>query len=361
VDCQEATGLSNHEFLVAFNRKAAATRVPLSGTLELTRRCNVRCTHCYLGPQRDQWRRRQDEMTTGQVCAVLDQAAEAGCLYLLITGGDPLVRPDFPAVYRHARLNGLIVTLFTNGTLIDDEIAGLLAEYPPQLVELTLYGASAATFEKITGAPGSYRRFLEGLERLKTRQIRTRLKTILMTHNRHEFAAIKEMAEALGTGFRFDPTIIPTLDGDTESTHLRVEAREAARLEFVDDGRGKQWRDAYDASRARPGSDVLFDCGAGVSAFHIDPFGYLQPCLMAPWPRYNLLAGSFAAGWLELDRIHELKHKTDSPCRTCRIRELCGYCPGSLVLETGEPDIPVPFLCELGRARFQNMQSLAGS
>ena len=123
MECTDTTYPDLTRYLLDFNAKSARLRIPLSGTLDLTHRCNLRCVHCYVGDSHHV--ERSAEMDTGKIFSLLDEICEAGCLYLLITGGDPLLRGDFPAIYRYARSKGLLITVFTNGTLISDEVLRL--------------------------------------------------------------------------------------------------------------------------------------------------------------------------------------------------------------------------------------------
>lgn len=130
--------------------KAAETRTPLSATFELTHRCNFRCVHCLLGDQNAISNHRHRELSTERVKAMLDEMVEAGTLFLAITGGDPMLRPDFTEIYVHAVQIGLLVTVFCNGSLVTDKIVQTFIKYPPRKVEITLYGATRETFESIT-------------------------------------------------------------------------------------------------------------------------------------------------------------------------------------------------------------------
>src|SRR5574340_1243302 len=116
------SSLNVHEYLRYFNTKMEKNRVPVSGALELTKRCNLRCAHCYIGSLRTCSSGSRPEMEMEKVLSLIDEICDAGCLSLLITGGEPLLRPDFGRVYTRARENGMMVTVFTNGTLIDKEI-----------------------------------------------------------------------------------------------------------------------------------------------------------------------------------------------------------------------------------------------
>jgi len=354
VDCPQAEALSTAEYLRQFNRKAAEQRIPLTGTIELTHRCNLRCVHCYLGPPGIRRNRGKQELTTDQFLSVLDQATEAGCLNLLITGGEPLLRADFPTIYRRAKHNGLLVTVFTNGTLISQDIVALFAELPPRQVEISLYGATAETYERITGVPGSYQRCLDGIRQLLDARIHLGLKTVLMTLNRHEFFAIQEMARSMGVRFRFDAAISPCLDGHPGPLRLRVPPAEVVALEMADEKRLSDWRGFYHRHRTMAPVETLYQCGAGITAFHVDPYGNLTPCLMLTEPSGSLLTRAFRACWEEeIPRLRERKASPGFRCNTCEMRALCGYCPALFAIENGAEDAPSDYLCELGHLRHQ--------
>src|SRR4030042_1611426 len=298
MQCTETGFPSSAEFIRAFNRKSAELRIPLSGSIELTRRCNLSCIHCYAGGSSRGAMQR--EMDTGKILSVIDEICEAGCLYLLITGGEPLLREDFPEVYRHAKGKGLIITVFTNGTLITDEIIGLFKDLPPHVVEISLYGATAATYEKITGVAGSYERCMQGISRLLSGKIHVNLKTILMTANSHEYFDIENIAKGLGVKFRFDAEIFPCLDGNKTPLELRVPAMDAIEKEFSDNERHMHWEKNFERTKGQAVPDTLYNCGAGITGFHIDPFGNLQPCLMVSNIKYSLLSGNFISGWRDV-------------------------------------------------------------
>ena len=94
--------------------------------MELTFRCNNLCKHCYCGAAPDDAGQIQREMSTASVLRLIDELVDMGCLWFLITGGEPMLRPDFREIYLHAKKRGLLVIIFTNGTLIDDEMAAFL-------------------------------------------------------------------------------------------------------------------------------------------------------------------------------------------------------------------------------------------
>lgn len=357
MECAESvclSTLSNAEYLNRFNAKAAHLRIPLVGSIDLTHRCNLRCIHCYLGgsplfPGKQ-------EMDTGKVLSLIDEITEAGCLHLLITGGEPLLRNDFPEIYRHVKKNGILVTVFTNGTLITDDIVDLFDDLPPQSIEISLYGASCATYEGITQTPGSYEKCLNGIRKLIGHNINVSLKTILMSTNKHEFFDIRKFAKELGVKFRFDPALFPRFNGDRTPLDLRVPPDEAVEKEFSDITRAVYWKEYYERFRGSIWSDNLYHCGAGVKSFHIDSYGFLKPCLMSNNFSHNLFEGSFLEGWNEvISNIMNIRAESVFLCNTCEKRYLCDFCPAFFGWENGSEHIRSEYLCAIGNQRFKKV------
>jgi radical SAM protein with 4Fe4S-binding SPASM domain len=348
-----------HDFLIQFRKRVAQDRIPLSGSMDLTHRCNLKCIHCYLDPQNRKRKKFQEEMSTERIINLLDEITHAGCLYLLITGGEPLLRRDFPQIYRHAKENGLLVTVFTNATLINDRILDLFTDLPPKAVEVSLYGATAETYEGITGVAGSYNRCVAGIKQLSARGVNLRLKTILMTANRHEFYEMEQLAKQFRVPFRFDAAIFPCFNGDPSPMMLRVTPEEAIEKEFSESDRRLEWIDFYENLKEIPITNYLYECGAGLTYFHVDSFGNLQPCLMSIKHQYSLKGGSFATGWWgEMLGIRKIKLNSDQPCYDCPKRILCGYCPPYFDLENASETTISEFLCSMGQLRYARLQTM---
>ena len=323
----------------------------------MTHRCNLRCAHCYLGTAARSGADGRAELGGDDLVRILDEVTEAGCLQVLLTGGEPLLHRDFAQVYRRAKTNGLLVSVFTNGTLIGEEALDLFTDLPPHAVEVTVYGASAETYEGVTGVAGSYRRCIGAVEALLDRGISVKLKTILMTLNRHEFFDIENMAREYGVSFRFDAAIFPRFDGDRGPMALRVPAAEAVEKEFADEGRRRGCEQYYERARDLPVTDRLYQCGAGRILFHVNPDGGMTPCLMTAAPCYDLSAGSFAEGWRDvLPGITEKKAGPDFICGHCERRALCDPCPAFFQIETGSEECRSEYLCELARYRSEQIR-----
>jgi radical SAM protein with 4Fe4S-binding SPASM domain len=354
VECIEMEGIDGGEYLRQFARTAKRGRVPLSGAIALTHRCNLECAHCYLTGGMRGAEKRARELDAGRVCSLIDEIADAGCLFLLLTGGEPMLRGDFADIYRHAKSRGLLTSVFTNGTLIDREIAQLFSEFPPRSVEISLYGATAETYEKVCGVRGSFAKCMRGVRHLLDRRIRVKLKSVVMTHNVHELPAIEEIARRAGVPFRFDAAIFPRLDGDRGPIALRIPPEEAVAREMAVDGRREEWAAYYARRRDLPETDKLYTCGAGVTNFYVDPYGFLQPCSMTTDVRYGLSGGDFLTAWRDaLPRFRERSADPSYECNRCETRVLCGLCPAFFRLESGSETVRSEYLCRMGKLRFR--------
>lgn len=346
MECLHIPIISYAPFSNRLHKKAMAERVPINGTIEVTFRCNLKCVHCYCVCDAN-----KKELSFKEICHIIDEIVEAGCLWLLISGGEPLLRSDFLEIYTYAKKKGLIVSLFTNGTLITTEIADYLRRWRPFVVEITLYGITKETYEKVTGIPGSFERCMEGIRLLLDRKISLKLKTTLITLNKHELWKMKKYAEDLGLEFRFDPVINPRIDGSKEPCQLRVSPEEVVRFDLEDENRLKAWKEFLDGFR-REKPDYLFTCGGGLSSFVIDPYGELQLCVLFRSPSYSLRQGTFRDGWDNLfPRLRAQKFNRDNKCWRCKYFPVCDQCPGWAQLEKEDPEFPVEYLCQIAHLR----------
>ncbi len=343
------------EWTAGFRARAAKSRIPMAATLELTRRCNLRCAHCYLGDQAEQHRLRDHEMDSESVKSALTEWAAAGCLYLTITGGDPMLRPDFAGIYRHARERGMVVTVFGNGTLVTDEIVTLFRELPPRKMEISLYGATAETHDAVTEIPGSHARAWEGIRRLHAAGIRVVLKTLLLKTNLHEYEAMEVQALNLGVGFRHDAAIFPCLtNGSPAPLAFRISPEEAVRRDMATPGRRRMWREKIEKTAAHPEDGRLYTCSAGQTSFHADPFGVLSPCLMASHYDYRSEDLSFRELWRTgLDEIRRRQRTRPGGSFSGQWRGACTHCPAFNRLETGDEEQESDHMKRTTRLRYE--------
>ena len=334
-------------------RQVGDRRVPLGGTLELTHRCNNRCRHCFNNLRSDDAPALGRELSTREVARILDEAVALGCVWVLLTGGEILLRPDFADIYDHARGLGLLVTLFTNATLISPELADHLDRHRPFAVEITLYGATRETCERVTANPGSYDACLRGIRLLSRRGLPLKLKATVSTLNRHEIEGMKRLAEdELGLPFRFDALLNARCDGRPGPLALRLSAEEAVALDLADPAPAEALREFAASTQPTGTGTALYPCGGAAHSFAVDPYGRLRACAISPGEGFDLRAASFREGWEHfLARLRTLRLDSDATCRSCALRALCGMCPADGELECGDARRPVDFLCRVAHLR----------
>jgi radical SAM protein with 4Fe4S-binding SPASM domain len=356
--------------------KMADGRAVFSFDLELTARCNLDCRHCYINLPAGDRSARKEELGVAEVERLAGEAVALGAVWCLITGGEPLLRKDFFDAYRALHRKGLLLSLFTNATLVDEEHVRFFKKYPPRDVEVTVYGVTKETYERVTRTPGSFKAFERGLDRLFKSGVDVRLKAMALRSNKHELAAIGEFCRSRTKDYyRFDPNLHLRFDRDeTRNGYIRAERlspKEIVRLERSDPERfgalsavcAEQVPAGVPGEIPAPDCRHIFRCGVGQRSFVIGPEGLLRPCLDLYHPDflYDLRKGSLADAWTRfVPRV--LRRETDrkeylEKCGKCPVVNLCLWCPAHAYLETGELDQPVEAFCRVAWARAEALNN----
>ena len=265
--------------------RMAAQRSPISFDLELTARCNHNCRHCYINLPPADRSAKAAEMSASEIVAIGEEAAGMGVVSCLMSGGEPLLRPDFPEIYLRLKRLGLLVSVFTNACLVLRVHTELFRNYPPRNVEVSVYGATRETYEAVTRRPGSYDAFRRGLDLLLGAGIRVRLKGVAMRSTLHELDDIAAFCrQHTGDYYRFDPLLRLRFDADahrnaeiiaerlTPNEIVFVEHADAERLRAPQAGRDDGT--LIDPAYERQASDRLFRCKAGIGNFAVGYDGH---------------------------------------------------------------------------------------
>ena len=246
---------------------------PLSAQWELTFKCNHLCSFCYNAPNG------QREMTTDEIKRGLEKIAEFGVLYLTLTGGEPMVRPDFFDIATYARELGFAIRIYSNGYLIDEARARRLKEIHTFEIEISIHGARPETHDALTGIRGSFAKVISALENLQKYRIKTNLKCPITHLNQSELWEIHEIGKRYGSAVAFDPVITPRDDGD--KSPLALSGTKEFLVRFFSD-EFKELRYGRDVSK-RDDTTIQANCGTGRKSFTIDPYGNIYPCVQ--WRR----------------------------------------------------------------------------
>jgi radical SAM protein with 4Fe4S-binding SPASM domain len=347
-------------FSLAMNRRVAENRAPAHGTIEVTRRCPLQCAHCYNNLPLGDSQAKNSELTLAEHKRLIDQITEMGCLWLLYTGGEIFARKDFLDIYTYAKKSGLIITLFTNGTLITPKIIEHLLKYRPFSIEITLYGRTREVYERLTGIPGSYDRCINGIRLIKESGLSLKLKTVAVSINKHELWEMKRFSEEeLGIEFKFDAMMNPRIDCSQSPLEVRLSAEEIVELDLKDARRVNAWREfaeKYNGPVPRRDKDNIYHCGGGLTSFAIDPYGGMSICVLSQRDIYDLRQGTFKEGWESfLQKVRNRKRTLATKCVDCQIKPMCGMCPANGELENGNAEMPVDFLCHAAHLRAKVM------
>ncbi len=345
--------------------------VPLSFNLEITARCNNNCRHCYINVPAGDAQARAEEMSQAEILRIAGQAIEMGAIWCLVTGGEPLLRPDFQDIYLALKRKGLLVGVFTNATLIQEHHVELFKRYPPRDLEVTVYGVTEGTYEAVTRHTGSFAAFQRGLKLMLENGLPVRLKTMALRSNLHELPRIAEFCRRHTKGYyRFDPLLHLRYDGNSQrNAHIRSERltpEEIVALEQSDPERFTAMQHDCDqlilSATGHMGCDHLFHCGAGFGEFAVSYKGLFRLCdsLWAPGTTYDLRNGTLREAWFDIvPRVRDLRSGNPAfleTCRACPIINLCLSCPAHTYLETGEMDGQTPYFCAVAHARARMLE-----
>jgi radical SAM protein with 4Fe4S-binding SPASM domain len=344
-------------FSEAIHQRHFGKRAPMEVSIEVTRRCPLKCLHCYNNLPMNDASARAHELTFEEHCRLLDDMVAAGSFWILYTGGEIFGRKDFLDIYTEAKKRGFLITLFTNGTLITPKIADYLAEWRPFSIEITMYGATRQTYEALTQIPGSYDKCIRGIHLLLERNLPLKLKTVPTTVNQHEVYEMKRMAEEdFHVEFKFDSLLNPRIDCSQSPMAVRLTPEEVVTLDFFEPSRGDEYRRLLEREKGlsleNPDEKHRYSCGGGLTGCAIDPTGNMSICVISHQQDHNIRKTGFRAGWE--GRLLEIRNQSRTRptiCDLCQIRSVCGMCPATAELENGDPESPVDFLCQVAHLR----------
>ncbi len=341
-----------------------------SFVLEITARCNNNCRHCYINLPEQDHEAKKKEMSLEALEAIADEAISLGAVWCVLTGGEPLLREDFIDIYLAMKRKGLLVAVSTNATLVNADHIRLFKRYPPRDVEVSVYGITPETYERVTRKSGSFDAFITGVNRFLQNGIRVRLKAMAIRSNVHEFPAIARFCrERTKDYFRYDPNLHLRYDRQPERNAEilgeRLEPIEIVSLEWQDPQRSAFMTSVCREIRHERGSrhsySKLLDCGAGRGAFSMSYDGTYRLCstLCHPDCMYDLKQGSVRDAWFNfVPRIRQMDSTRPAfveRCRRCELVQLCTWCPAYAFLETGAMDKPIDYFCAVSRAREKEL------
>lgn len=318
-------------------RKGAAKKIPVSGTFELTPRCNLNCKMCYIHLADSELNHFGQELTASQWISLGEQAVRQGMVYLLLTGGEPLLCKDFCEIYTALAKMGLMITVNTNGTLISEKVVECFQKYQPEKVNITLYGMSDSTYAHLCGVPGGFRNAVRGIKRLKQAGIRVNLNTTFTKLNIADMEDLVSFAKEEQLPIRMSSFIFPQIRNlhETELINLSPEETGVAAAHFDEltlESSQIEKRKAFiqecitnTAPVSAAEESRMSSCMAGRGAFWISWDGKMYPCGMLPDfcqdVRNTTISEAWTATILEVQKI-----RLPRECTDCNYQHICPNC-----------------------------------
>lgn len=345
---------------------AYSKHIPINGDFELTPRCNLSCKMCYICRRPDDKEVIKQELSTKEWIDIGLAANRAGTLFLLLTGGEIFIRKDFYEIYEEYTKMGFNITLNSNGTLITPKLASWLGNRPPSQIDITLYGASRETYQRVCNDPEGFDKTLRGIALLRDQGINVQIRTTIIKSNVEDYEKMVEIAGKFNLDLGIVNYISPRReDSSNLPQEIRLSPKDLAEFEkkvlqpitmtskeedkeaILEAENYKNSNEEY--SNAFSDEDI-FPCSVGKTSYWITWDGRMIPCPNMNKPETYPLIEGFDNAWKSLqdmcNGIPECKE-----CRACSLKDICCSCPANLYGETGYYDKPAKYLCELANER----------
>lgn len=339
--------------------RAGENHVPLSGTFELTCRCNLDCRMCYIHRSAFDREAMQTELSTEQWLHLGDAAAKHGMLTLLLTGGEPLIRPDFWEIYQHCRELGILVSVNSNASLMTARDVERFAQNPPRRLNITLYGSSRETYGRMCGDPSAYDRVVGNILALRDAGVPLKINISVTPYNVRELREMLSFCKDHELVVQVASYMFPPVRAAEHAACAadRLTPEEAAGAQMIYDVfrfppekfeerrqnllSGIPYVDPDAECLDQPTEHIR--CRAGQTCFWVTWDGQMRPCGMMQTPTTQLKAG-FEAAW-EQTRAQTEQIVVPAQCSECKARDICGACPSASFAETGSYYGVPEYLC----------------
>ncbi len=346
--------------------KASALYQSIGGTMELTPLCNMDCKMCFVRLSPAQMAKEGRMLTCDQWLDIAREAKENGVIFLLLTGGEPLIFPEFKRLYTTLMQMGFIITINTNGTLINEEWADFFAASPCRRLNITLYGKDDDTYGELCQNPRGFTQVTQAIRLLRERDIPVRFNFSVTPENREELEDMFRIADELGVPiapacYLFPPVRKP--EEEKRDTRMTPEEAAAARLEcFYRNHPGVPpeiiAKNSLEKLKEPPMISQLpgLNCRAGKSGFWMNWKGEMLPCGMFTAPKISLLDHSFAECW-KFIVSESNKFVRCADCDVCELRQICTPCGAISLTETGSVSKKPEYLCRMTAECYRRLKN----
>ena len=282
------------------------------------------------------------------------EMAQAGVLFLLLTGGEPLLFPDFRKLYKELKSMGMILTINTNGTLLDEEWADFFGKYKPRRINITLYGSDDTAYDKLCHYPGGFSRTVRAIRLLRERGVDVKINGSVTKDNRDDMEAIYRIGRELDVPVHMDTYMLPGLyernlsfEKQSRLTPEDAAAADIYMRQMETEPEAFLWYAQNILAQIEQKNITYPDqitCLAGNCSFAISWKGEMRPCVTFDEPAVSVFEKGFEPAWKEVSQEAK-KLRVSEICVTCSLRPVCKTCPASAYLETGSYDGVPEYLC----------------
>ncbi len=350
-------------------RKAAARRVPLSAAFELTPVCNMACRMCYVRMDKKTQESIAPLRSSSEWLSIAEQARENGLLFILLTGGEPFTHPEFREIFTGLHENGFVVSINSNGTLIDEKVMEWLRLTPPSRVNITLYGASDETYARLCGKKDGFTRVSKAIRLLQEAGITVKINVSLTPWNAQDlegiFAFCRERRLLISaTSYMFPPLRRDrSCIGRNDRFSSEEAAYYAAKIESLLNGEEaflKRVEEGdFAALAAKADEECGDDCGgegdcircrAGKCTAWVTWEGRMMVCGMIPDDDApNVFEVGYMDAWKTVTKKAD-EIRLPSACRSCELKDTCKACAAMVFTESGNYHTIPEYRCRMTHA-----------
>lgn len=337
--------------------RGAKLGLPIAGNFELTARCNFDCPMCYVHLSSEDVKAAGQELTAKQWIDIAREAKDRGMIFVLLTGGEPFVRKDFFEIYDAMKAMGLLISINSNGSMLEGEVLRKLLENPPFRINISLYGGCNETYRNMCGQD-AFQRVVRNIRALKEAGVDVQINLSITPYNQQDLEKIYAITQELQLHVKASSYMYPPvrINGNQTGCGNRLTPEEAAKcavrwdlLRFTPEEFSQRAQNMKELVRVGEREcsvdmDEGVGCRAGVSSFWMTWDGRMRPCGMMLKPEVRPLEMGFGAAWEELRRLTgQIRRPTK--CLTCPSREVCAVCAAVCVTETGAFDHVPEYVC----------------
>lgn len=320
----------NNSLFQKIKQEAYEKCVPIQATFELTPRCALNCKMCYvhLHPEEIPKCGRGRELTAKEWIEMGRQAQEAGVFSLCITGGDPVMHPEFEKIWRAISRMGFRLTLQTNAFSITERLEKLFDEYPPQEAKVTLYGSSDEVYKAVCRVENGFTKVDRGIQKLRNMKIPIQLVTTFVKQNIEDRNNILKYAIANRYRWYYSTSCYPSLRGaSSDVSECALNVYDLGCSEET----SREWNEKPFIKKDRKPCEY---CSNYRTGYHITWDGYMRFCLFLNEPKIDVLKDSFEENWEAL-QVYSESIRWPEKCYTCPVWNKCRKCIASLACNNG--------------------------